>query len=344
MKINPNFFYFGNDHSNRLYWNMTLFGRKIKIKKLHLYLSPNLCKLYFYKTLLKNDFYYYLENEDLKERYCKLVNGLDNESLVNVQRVLSRILHYKDTNSKYCFIGQDEKREIADFHSDYEEAFIQLSDNVWAYHDFLLPIPHFEYSVFHTKHNLESYETIDFSKSFIDVGAFVGDSSLVFSRYTDKKIYAFEALSSQYDLIHKTIELNQLTNVVPVNLGLSNKEGIQDIFVNQSGTSLYNIYDSKKIEKTHFTTLDKYVKENNIEVGFIKVDIEGAEMLFLEGAKDTIIKQKPALMISIYHSARDFFEIKPLIESWNLGYTFRISKPIVKDAFRETCLLAEVKR
>ena len=89
------------------------------------------------------------------------------------------------------------------------------------------------------------------------------------------------------------------------------------------------------------TTVDDYVNDNNLDVGLIKVDIEGAEPLFLEGAKQTIIKQRPVLLLSIYHSAHDFFELKPLIESWGVKYKYRIYKPAIETATLEILLIAE---
>ncbi len=65
-------------------------------------------------------------------------------------------------------------------------------------------------------------------------------------------------------------------------------------------------------------------------------------MEFLKGAKHTICTQKPTMLISIYHSLDDFFEIKPLIESWNLGYTFSIHKPIDYTISVETGLFCEI--
>ncbi|KKM95531.1 hypothetical protein LCGC14_1187320, partial [marine sediment metagenome] len=48
------------------------------------------------------------------------------------------------------------------------------------------------------------------------------------------------------------------------------------------------------------TTIDSYVKERNLKVGLIKLDIEGHGLKALEGAKNTIKKYKPMLLISIY--------------------------------------------
>ena len=90
------------------------------------------------------------------------------------------------------------------------------------------------------------------------------------------------------------------------------------------------------------TTLDDFVRKNNIEVGLIKVDIEGYEQHFLKGAEQTIKTQKPALLISIYHNIDDYLHIKPMIESWNLGYKFKIRKP-EESLFLETLLIAEIE-
>ena len=102
----------------------------------------------------------------------------------------------------------------------------------------------------------------------------------------------------------------------------------------------WGVVSDKEIIET--TTLDKFVRDNKIEVGFIKVDIEGFEMEFLKGAKETICTQKPAMLISIYHQPSDYFDIKPLIESWNLGYKFKIYKGVDFTIMNETVLLCEI--
>ncbi|WP_237416290.1 FkbM family methyltransferase [Helicobacter saguini] len=105
---------------------------------------------------------------------------------------------------------------------------------------------------------------------------------------------------------------------------------------------MLKIYGILLTQIAEIITLDSYVEQNNIDVGFIKVDIEGFEQELLKGAFKTIKKFKPAMLISIYHNASDFFEIKPLIESWNLGYTFKFHKPVDGSISIETALYCEV--
>ena len=71
-------------------------------------------------------------------------------------------------------------------------------------------------------------------------------------------------------------------------------------------------------------TIDNIVKNYWIVPWLIKWDIEWLEYDSILGAQKIIKEYKPILLISIYHTWRDFYEIKPLIESWNLGYKFMI--------------------
>ena len=91
----------------------------------------------------------------------------------------------------------------------------------------------------------------------------------------------------------------------------------------------------------HFRAKYKSIKENKLKVGLLKIDIEGFESYLLQGAIETIKSQKPALLISIYHNGHDFFEIKPWLESLNLGYKFKIRKAWDHNTNRDTLLICE---
>lgn len=62
------------------------------------------------------------------------------------------------------------------------------------------------------------------------------------------------------------------------------------------------------------------------KLGLLKLDVEGWESKVIAGARKTILRDKPLLVIAIYHSLTDFFEIKPYLESLNLGYRFMIRR------------------
>ena len=163
--------------------------------------------------------------------------------------------------------------------------------------------------------------------------------------FCDKNIYAFEPTKENFALLEQTLKLNNSKRIKPVNKGLGAKAGKLEIHYradNIGGSSAVFSDESTLAETTQITTLEEFVRENKIEVGFIKVDVEGFEMEFLKGAKETICTQKPAMLLSIYHQASDYFGIKPLIESWNLGYKFKIHQGIDYSIPVETALFCEV--
>jgi FkbM family methyltransferase len=57
---------------------------------------------------------------------------------------------------------------------------------------------------------------------------------------------------------------------------------------------------------------------------FIKMDIEGAEIDALYGAKNTIIKNKPKLAICLYHEWDHLYQIPLLIHQWVPEYKFYV--------------------
>lgn len=311
-------------------------------------LTNNIRKMGNEHIILPNDYFPYFDSRSIKDDYLNLIKGLDGESILNVQKALARVQQIKNTHYEYFYLTNQEMAEFADYRANFQKAIVQLDENTWAYKDYLLPVSFFDMSVFYSKHHLDKFKTIDYSKSVIDAGASIGDSAVFLSRLFKGNIYSFEPTSELYPILNKTVEINNLHNVFPQKLGLFNEECDKNIyFAGLCGQSTsINEYrdDGQNSEKVHFTTIDKFVKDNDIQVGLIKADVEGSERYLLEGAYETIKEQRPALNISIYHSAEDFFKIKTMIESWNLGYKFKITKPLVSNIIVETSLLAEVEK
>lgn len=287
-----------------------------------------------------------LFNGDIEDKYLNLIKGLDSKSKDVIDRIIFRIQEYFRTGSPYFTMSDEERTEFLNLHKHLYSKILKLSENLYSWNGYYLPINSFEPNVFYHKYYLSeiSNQRQIKNKCIMDVGGYVGDSALVFSKFTNKTVYTFEPTSYMYENILKTIKLNNLKNVVPVKKGLGSSITKKDIHIADAGGSTLverKCYECNQKETVEITTLDDFVEHNNIKVGLIKVDIVGAEQEFLKGAINTIKKQKPVLLISIYHNFDDFFDIKPLIESWDLGYKFKIMKPMNGQVFTEVILLAE---
>lgn len=94
------------------------------------------------------------------------------------------------------------------------------------------------------------------------------------------------------------------------------------------GTSLLNDFRQQPDDHRtdlitcQLTTIDALVEEHSLRPVLIKLDIEGLDKEALLGARETLMRYRPALIVSVYHHPKDFFEIKPWVESLGLGYYF----------------------
>ena len=328
--------------ANTIRREMNLFKRQSYLRKLYFHPSE--------REALAKLFSDAMNREDSAQRFSALISGLDNESKNTVSDIIHRMGMIADGNKSLQDVyTQREQEEFVRMNDEFSSKIVKLNDNLYYYNGYYLPVNQFDSSVFYSKNAIDELTTLDSvrNKDIIDAGGYVGDTALLFSSYTDKSIHVFEASPSNMDIIRETIRLNQLENIVPVSKALGENSGTATFSLGErnSCNSLVERpgYNYPNHIEVPVITLDDYVRENNLEVGLIKVDIEGGEQLLLKGAVETIRTQHPILLISIYHSANDFFEIKPMIEKMCDKYTFRIIKPANSAIVIETILLAEVR-
>jgi FkbM family methyltransferase len=284
-----------------------------------------------------------LDKPNFKERYLKLIRGLDDKSIMVVQKALSRL--QRAVNGVQILADENETKILKDLRVNMQNNIIKTGD-VFAYMGYFLPVNNFDPSVFYYRLHIDALQTTAKikHKDIIDAGAWAGDSALILSKYTDKKVFAFEPVPQIYNWLLKTVEMNNLENVVPINVGVGDKDERRSMYLQGFGSSFVRHIEPgcSTANDIEVTTIDGFVEKNNLQVGLIKADIEGFEQYMLRGAEKTIKSQRPALMICIYHNESDFFDIKPLIESWNLDYKFKIVKGVDGNIFSETLLIAEV--
>jgi len=310
---------------------------------------PVLYKNDFERKIIKHSFGKKEENDSFERDLLGLIKNLDEESCEKILRIVKRQQQIIDTEGTALNIYyDDEKAALQILKREFYDDIFQVSDNIWCYKKYLLPCNHFEPSVFYYKHGLNEITLSEdvHKKAIVDVGGFIGDSCLIFAPLTSSKVYSFEAEKNNYELLLRTLELNNITNVIAENIALGDVCG--EIELSIAGSSTSSVQRKGIAYKERVTvpmrTLDDYVEEHDLEIGMIKVDIEGAEQQFLRGAEKTIKKQKPVLLISIYHNRDDFYHIKPMLEEWDLGYTFQIHKPILESVTGETLLIAKIKQ
>lgn len=154
-----------------------------------------------------------------------------------------------------------------------------------------------------------------YNKNIIDVGSSFGDSLLILQNYTNKIIHLFDLSKKNIQQLKENIELNhiQADRYVIHEKGLSNFTG--DIVISDNGDGGVGIgkHKSNKV-KVNITTLDNEFLNQNIDIGFIKVDVEGQGYNFVNGAKRIIHLNRPVINMGIYHNYDEYFRVRYLLE------------------------------
>jgi FkbM family methyltransferase len=286
-------------------------------------------ELRLYSTFLR----YLYDEKLLSKKIDILKKNLDQESQELIDELISRY-KYILTNSILSKDLFSEKEKMEQKNMMWKKIkkkypnFIHGCIATYKYHNGLKFIP---------KEALNEAK----DKSVIDAGGYDGDSAIMFRmNYEFGKIYSFEPLNKNFLQLKKNIKQLGINDVFPINEGLSDKCmkcGIVD-----DGASSFLI-ENKESEDINVTTIDDFVNERKLEVGLIKMDIEGFESKAIRSAVKTIKENKPILSISIYHSREDFFEIKPFIESFGANYKFKIIKLDPYSLVSETVLVGWVE-
>ena len=298
---------------------------------------------------------YYFENySTIEEKTERLLSGLDKKSADTIRLICKRNFELLPTQENTELFRYNHNKlytpsELAGAKIPLDIEAIQkkfavpadafFETPVWRFHCGLRSLP-------------ESVLSGIKGKSVIDGGAYWGDSALVFSEYAPRDIYAFEPQPKTFHTLSEVVKENHMEELIfPQRAGLSDQKGIAELYTKgmQSGANLFNVspvnYEGEEeVDQIDLTSIDDFVREKDLHVGLIKLDVEGNELSVIRGAMNTIRRDKPILAISIYHTPKDFFEIKPMLENENLGYRFIVRKLSFHDLVTEVMLIGYVEK
>jgi len=176
----------------------------------------------------------------------------------------------------------------------------------------------------------------------LDIGANIGYNSLMFSDYGP--VVSFEPV--YHEIVIRNAKLNALRhriNIYPC--ALSDEKKTTEIFIpakgcqsnthiNYGGTSFHLNGDMKgESVKVKCERLDDIYDG---KPSIIKIDVEGHELQVLEGAKETIKKHMPTILVEIHD-----FETSPVAKFFeSLGYDTPEPRPEAVFLYRAKDILS----
>jgi FkbM family methyltransferase len=150
-----------------------------------------------------------------------------------------------------------------------------------------------------------------------EVGAHIGTYAIICSREMRKgsKIFGFEPSPETYRVLCDTARINRLdgghAEIIPVNKACGATAGIVE-FVRDG------LKETNKLArgasgggnvKVEMVTVDEFCRERGVVPDVMKIDAEGAELIVLQGMRETLKNHAPVILIELHHILWDEFGV-----------------------------------
>jgi FkbM family methyltransferase len=145
---------------------------------------------------------------------------------------------------------------------------------------------------------------------FIDVGANAGNHTMYLSRFVDE-VHAFEPYPRVRDQLERNLAQNGIKNVRVHPFGLSDKEGTLPFYAapdsNLGAASFFADHkqDNYYLGDMQLKRGDEVLKHFKGRAVALKADIEGFEKFALGGLRETLVRDRPLIIIEVSSKTRE---------------------------------------
>lgn len=136
----------------------------------------------------------------------------------------------------------------------------------------------------------------------IDIGANVGYFTIMFSKLVSSngKVYAFEPNPQISEMLRYNVK--NLENVIVQKKAVSNKRSVVEFFSSEHTTGSHGFFVPERFRtgsyKVEAVSLDDFVRDEGLSrIDLVKIDVEGAEPLVIEGMTDVINRAEKLFLV-----------------------------------------------
>jgi FkbM family methyltransferase len=144
-----------------------------------------------------------------------------------------------------------------------------------------------------------------------DIGANIGYVSLSLAKRVgpNGRVIAFEPVPRNVDLLRKSIEVNSLKNIKLLDCAASDRCGETVIRIAENPATASMVWHRNIPSATEIVirtvAIDDLVECDLGQPRFVKIDVEGAEGLVLQGMRRTIAASQPVLFVECSEAGRE---------------------------------------
>ena len=159
--------------------------------------------------------------------------------------------------------------------------------NVWITQEYL-----------HDDFNMEDDDIV------LDIGGHIGLFALFASQFCKKgKIFCFEPVKENYNVLLENLELNAIKNIIPFNLAVYDDSKKIKMYLSDDDAGHSVMLPSSKSIQADSISLKKIFDDNKIDLcNFAKIDCEGSEYSIIDTLPPEYLKRINKIAIE-YHFA-----------------------------------------
>lgn len=151
----------------------------------------------------------------------------------------------------------------------------------------------------------------------LDCGANIGYFTILFAHLAcEGHVYAFEPTKT-YDMLLANLAHHKIKNVTPLKLAVGKQSGLQE-------DKIFRIWGARPERKIYtFTTIDDFIQRYHLtRIDCIKVDVDSFDFEVLQGARNTLIKYNPFVIVELNHALNQRGQSDMQAIEWlcSLGY------------------------
>ena len=241
------------------------------------------------------------------------------------QVALEQVVAFRETSS--LSLGRPHNSRFHQFKNEYPYCgFIEIEIDgchpflMYSNNDDLIAMTYFWYgdSSYERKSVDEWVKRAEGRKIILDIGSFSGLYSLAAASAKavepDARIYAFEPTRRVYSRLLANVQANKLTRTIsPVDYAISSSIGLVSFYQYRGENVLGNgasfidkgIPSTSSGEIVQAVTLDWFAADKGISPELMKIDVEQAEVLALEGMRRILAESKPDILIEVAQNTAD---------------------------------------